>query len=191
MAQRNPPEVSVTDMMAHIRQQLARRRAGSPAVLGGGARAAGPPAEGPPLEDFRALKPHIDWHQILTGLKLAEEHVAVGADVPEMTSLPGPLRRLGRLIARCILILTRFITTRQREFNTAALGTIHNVHGMLRHLEQVQRENLQRLEALSARHNAAFNALNARMDRLERELTHGKQGLHAQDRRLGQLLEEV
>src|SRR5262249_62358402 len=111
--------------------------------------------------------------------------------LPELTRLPGPLRWLGLLVARGVVVLTRFITTRQRDFNDAAVGTLHNVHGMLRHLEQVQTENLKRLEALSAQQNAALGELAGRFERLQQELARNRQGLNAQDQRLSLLLAEV
>jgi O-antigen chain-terminating methyltransferase len=142
-------------------------------------------------DNFRGLRPHIEWHQILAGVRLAEHHAAVGTHPPELTRLPGPLRRVGLLIARVVVVLTRFLITRQRDFNDAAVGTLHNVHGMLRHLEQVQTENLKRLEALSAQQNTALAELAEQIERLQHELVQNRQGLHTQDQRLDGLLAEV
>jgi O-antigen chain-terminating methyltransferase len=187
MPHRNAPEATVAAMKATIRQHLAHRRAGPPL-----ARPDRTAPDRPPLPDnFRGLRPHIDWHQILAGVRLAEQHVPVGSHLPELTRLPGPLRWVGLLVARCVVVLTRFITTRQRDFNAAAIGTLHNVHGMLRHLEQVQTENLKRLEALSAQQNASLGELTGRIERLQEELARNRQGLNAQDQRLSLLLGEV
>jgi O-antigen chain-terminating methyltransferase len=187
MLHRNAPEASISAMKATIRQHLARRRAEAAGLR------EGRPSPGRPTmpDNFRPLRPHLDWHQIVEGVRLAEKHAAVGTELPELTRLPGPLRRLGLLLARCVLVLTRFLITRQRHFNTAAVGTLHNVHGLLRHLEQVHTENLKRLEALSAQQNAALGELAAQIARLQQDLVQNRQGLHAQDQRLSLLLGEV
>jgi hypothetical protein len=164
MADPAGPDLTVTDMMAAIRDQLARRRAGP--SLG-----RLPPAydTNPAGESPRLLETRIDWHQLLSGLGQAEtfcNHVGV---VPAMNRIPRPARYLARFIARCMLVATRFILNGQRAFNETALGTVNNLYGVMHYFEQVQRENLKRLQAELARQNARVEALTARVRELEAE----------------------
>lgn len=157
-----PVDRRVAEILSRVRQRLATRRAGETSVHLEQASAE---------EAFRGLRPYIDWHQLVAGLRLADEHAAAGTYVPELTRLPGPLRRLAQLIARGILLATAFITNRQRAYNQATLGTIRNVHGALRHLEQVEKENLLRLERVVARQNELLADLREQVRQLQTALS--------------------
>lgn len=179
------PELTIEEMMARIRAQLAARQAGH--VLD-----AAHPFDGDPClshsrtdpdhtpERYRGFKPHIDWHQFVCGLRTAEQYAAVANYLPELPRLPALLRQAAQLVARGILQVIRFVVNRQNAYNHAALGVILNVHGVLRHLEKVQTENVRRLEEVLARHRGAVEELRGQVGRLEEELARTRFLLEAQ-----------
>jgi hypothetical protein len=80
-------------------------------------------------------------------LRRVEGHADIGAGVPELTRFRGPLRFVARLLARAVLHLSRFLTSRQRECNYAVLNALRNNHRGLSRLEQELERQFQRLRA--------------------------------------------
>jgi hypothetical protein len=106
-----------------IRECLARRTAATGAVAA--------PAGGFDA-DLRAAS-----------LRRVEQHADIGAGVPELPRFRGPLRFVARLLARVVLYLSRFLTSRQREYNYAVLHALRNFHRGLSRLEEEQARQRQ------------------------------------------------
>jgi hypothetical protein len=185
MSDKDAPELSVAEMMARIRQHLAARRDpdvyanaashpfGTPPHLKGGLNGhpttTPNPVDGPTPQErrFRGYKPSVDWYQMMDGLRIAEKYCLIGKYVPELKRWPSPVRLTVRTFARALLLMTKFITNRQRAFNHCTLGALGNIHGVLHHFEKVQRENLQRIEDHLAQQDAEIRQLRARLADLE------------------------
>jgi hypothetical protein len=83
-------------------------------------------------------------------LRRVEKHADIAAGVPDLPRFRGPLRMLARLLARCVLHISRFLTSRQRECNYAVLSSLTNLHEGLVRLEAAQQRQLHELRALRA-----------------------------------------
>ncbi len=112
--------LDVEALKAQIRESAARRRA-VPA----------PPA--------------LDWDLLTASLRRVESHADIAAGPPDLPRFRGPWRLAARFLARVVLYLSRFLTSRQREYNHAVLTSLRNIHGGLRLLEESRREELRRL----------------------------------------------
>lgn len=100
------PEIDVDALMAEIRAEVMRARA-----AGGAPAAAGPaPGEG--------------WYGLLDQLRVAEQHVAVGIEVPPFGRYGGLKRRLARAAARVVLFFTQVTAQPQRVYNASALAAL-------------------------------------------------------------------
>jgi hypothetical protein len=80
-------------------------------------------------------------------LRRVEEHANIAAGVPDLPRFRGPMRVLARLIARCVLHISRFLTSRQRECNYAVLSSLRNLHEGLARLEEAHERQLRELRA--------------------------------------------
>jgi hypothetical protein len=80
-------------------------------------------------------------------LRRVERHADIAAGVPDLPRFRGPLRVLARLFARCVLHISRFLTSRQRECNYAVLTSLRNLHEGLARLEEAQERQLRELRA--------------------------------------------
>ncbi len=91
--------------------------------------------------------PGIDWDVLAASLTRVEKHADIAAaGAPDLPRFPGPLRLVGRFLGRVVLFCARFLTSRQREYNHAALSAMRNLHRAVCRLEQAQRDTLQRLQ---------------------------------------------
>src|SRR5947209_4805315 len=88
--------LDVEALKAEIRAAAARRR--------------GPPAP-----------PALDWDLLSAGLRRVEGHADIASGPPDLPRFRGPWRRAARFLARVVLYLSRFLTSRQREYNHAVL----------------------------------------------------------------------
>jgi hypothetical protein len=92
--------------------------------------------------------PGIDADLLEASLRQVEGYADLAACVPTWRQLRSPLR-LVRLAARClargVVIVSRFLTSRQREYNHAVLNSLQNVSRGLRGLEERQKAELQQL----------------------------------------------
>jgi hypothetical protein len=111
-------------LQAEIRESLARRRPADRAAAGG-----------------------FDADLRAASLRRVERHADIGAGVPELPRLRGPLRFVARLLARVVLYLARFLTSRQREYNYAVLSVLRNIDRGLSRLEQEQARQIRQLRA--------------------------------------------
>ena len=122
------------------------------------------------------------------GTALAEdigqvEKDARGVGMAPAVSGGNPLkRRLKSFLARVVLGLSRFITTRQREFNVSTLTALRDLVTSLRHLEQVKYQTQGRLDQRLER------ALQIQQE-TAKELRGLRAQFHGQERRLRLVLE--
>jgi hypothetical protein len=73
-------------------------------------------------------------------LQRVEQLADIGAGTPELPRFRGPLRLAARFLARVVLYLSRFLTSRQRESNHAVLNALRNFHQGLALLEEQQKK---------------------------------------------------
>lgn len=106
MIESDDPEIDVDALMAEIRAEVLRVR-----EAGGVALPAGPTAvEG--------------WYGVLDQLRIAEQHAAVGLEVPPFGRYGGLKRRLARAVARVVLFLTQVLAQPQRTYNASTLAAL-------------------------------------------------------------------
>jgi hypothetical protein len=101
------PEIDVDALMAEIRAEVMRARA---------AGGAPPAAVGP--------APGEGWYGLLEQLRVAEQHAAVGLEVPPFGRYGGLKRRLARATARVVLFLTQVTAQPQRTYNASLLAAL-------------------------------------------------------------------
>lgn len=106
-------EIDVDQLMAEIRDEVMRARA---------ATAATPSA---PLQPVAPVVVNdAGWYSLRDHLHVAEQHTAVGAEVPPFGRYSGPKRVVARALARIVIFLSQVITLPQRTYNGATLGAI-------------------------------------------------------------------
>ena len=100
----------------------------------------------------RGAAAEVAWHPggfdaevRAASLRRVERHADIGAGVPELPRFRGPLRLVARLLARVVLYLARFLTSRQRECNYAVLNSLRNLHRGLARVEEEQARQLRQL----------------------------------------------
>jgi hypothetical protein len=117
--------LDLATVKAEIRASLARRRSAGALALPGAFEA-----------DLRAAS-----------LSRVERLADIGAGVPELPRFRGPLRLAARLLARVVLYLARFLTSRQRECNYAVLNVLRSLHRGLARLEEEQARQFRQQRA--------------------------------------------
>lgn len=100
-------EIDVDALMAEIRAEVIRARAAGAGV---------PDAGGP--------TPGEGWYGVLDQLHVAEQHAAVGLEVPAFGRYGGLKRRLARAAARVVLFLTQVTVQPQRIYNVSSMGAL-------------------------------------------------------------------
>jgi hypothetical protein len=106
-------EIDVDQLMAEIRDEVLRERAVT-AVAPAATLAASAPA----------VANDAGWYSLRDHLHVAEQHTAVGAEVPPFGRYSGLKRIVARTMARIVIFLSQVITMPQRTYNGATLGAI-------------------------------------------------------------------
>jgi hypothetical protein len=101
-----------------------------------------------PLPPPAAAAPAFDWLEARRRLELAAD-VAIIAAPPHLESR-GPRRWLQTFLARVVIRLTRFITSRQADYNVCLLETARDVVEALHEVERQADENQQRIQQLES-----------------------------------------
>ena len=112
MIEPSNPEIDVDQLMAEIRDEVLRERAATSAALAA------------PLPSALVVTNDAGWYSLRDHLHVAEQHAAVGAEVPPFGRYRGPKRALARAIARIVIFLSQVITAPQRIYNGAMLGAV-------------------------------------------------------------------
>jgi O-antigen chain-terminating methyltransferase len=207
----DPQAVDLEALRAAVRDQVARKRVNGPPlheILG----AFGPagPAEGVLSGETQGMThapanskggtAAIPWGHVEAQLATLKDAAAVGNGAPDMRHRRGAKRWLARGVARCVAYLTRFITTRQSSFNTAAADSARALGQAVRALEQALEEQARRQEQAvdqileeqaRCQHFQSQQALQNLSRRLEAKFEEQtqrlRQGLQDHERRLVEL----
>ena len=139
MNERNPPSapadtLDLARLKAEIREALARRRA---------------------LGSVIEIPDTFNAELRTANLQRVEQLADIGAGAPELPRFRGTLRFAARLLARVVLYLSRFLTSRQRESNHAVLNALRNFHQGLARLEEQQRQLRADVERMAEQQRGA------------------------------------
>ncbi|MGH7173077.1 MAG: hypothetical protein ACRELF_19585 [Gemmataceae bacterium] len=131
----NQPDLDLDELKARIREQAAsmRERAAASIPL---------TTRGPSVWSF-------NWLEVKARLKIGAGLAQLGA-MPLLPRFHGLQRRLGLAAARAILFLTRFLTSRQTDFNVCLLDALREMGEALHSVESrvlQQQEQIRLLEA--------------------------------------------
>jgi hypothetical protein len=135
MSAANQPDLDLDELKARIREQAAsmRERAASAIPL---------PARGSSAWSF-------NWLEVKARLKICAGLAQLGA-VPLLPRFHGIQRRMALAASRLILYLTRFLTSRQTDFNVCLLDALREMGEALHSVETrvvQQQEQIRLLEA--------------------------------------------
>jgi|GEM_PF-3027834 hypothetical protein len=135
MSGTNQPDLDLDELKARIREQAAsmRERAAAATPL---------PPDGSSIWSF-------NWLEVKSRLKIAAGLAQLGV-MPLLPRFHGLKRRLALAASRIILYLTRFLTTRQSDFNVCTLDALRGMGEALHAIETrlvQQQEQIRLLEA--------------------------------------------
>jgi hypothetical protein len=135
MSGTNQPDFNLDELKARIREQAAgmRERAASATPL---------PPDGSSVWSF-------NWLEVKSRLKIAAGLAQLGV-LPLLPRFHGLKRRLALAASRVILYLTRFLTTRQSDFNVCALDALRGMGEALHAVETRVVEQQERIHLLEA-----------------------------------------
>lgn len=105
----------------------------------------------PECPDFAI--PPFNWPQLSITLTGIAPHAQVGTEMPPIRRYRGPFRYGAALVAKVVLYVSKFLTTRQREYNVALLEFVRELGEGVRNLELRvirQAERIRELEAALA-----------------------------------------
>lgn len=135
MSATNQPELNLDELKARIREQAASMRERAAASIPLAAR-------GPSVWSF-------NWLEVKARLKIGAGLAQLGA-VPLLPRFHGIRRKLALAASRVILFLTRFLTSRQTDFNVCLLDALREMGEALHSVESrvvQQQEQIRLLEA--------------------------------------------
>jgi ubiquinone/menaquinone biosynthesis C-methylase UbiE len=165
-------EFNTALLLAHLREAGARA---------GGAAPPGPPP--PPAADSQEAQAAVNWDRFDRHLLLAEQNAHIGAHPPR-TRYKGLKRAVARLVARCVLAVSRMIVNPQRQFNVSVVDALRDTQQSVRDLERGCRQFEQRVAEQD-------RAAAERLDGLKRALGSLRVSHLWQERRISLLLEEA
>lgn len=154
------PVIDVANVMASLRDEVARRHADTPGWQDASHATA-------------RTSNAAHWNQIYGSLNLAEQRAPVGSAVPPMVRFRGVKRIAARVVAKITLYLLQIVTIHQREFNFASIRSIRLLGKCLRDTEAAlaaQQAKAGQLEKRLARRESQLEALQARMTQVQSTL---------------------
>ena len=131
----NQPEFNLDELKARIREQAASMRERTATSI--------------PLTTRGSSVWSFNWLEVKTRLKIGAGLAQLGA-VPLLPRFHGIQRQLALAASRVILFLTRFLTSRQTDFNVCMLDALREVGEALHAVESrvvQQQEQIRLLEA--------------------------------------------
>lgn len=131
----NQPEFNLDELKARIREQAASMRERAAASI--------------PLTTRGASVWAFNWLEVKARLKIGTGLAQLGA-VPLLPRFHGIQRQLALAASRVILFLTRFLTSRQTDFNVCLLDALREMGEALHSVETrvvQQQEQIRLLEA--------------------------------------------
>jgi SAM-dependent methyltransferase len=111
------PGINVDEIMARVREEVARRKERGP-VAADYKSTASEPARG---------ASSINTSAIRLSISTAAVHAEVGTEVTPMLKFPKPLRGIAQLVGRIVLFFASFITFKQRNFNIVVVNTLRTI----------------------------------------------------------------
>jgi hypothetical protein len=135
MSETNPPDWDLDELKARIREQAASMRERAAASV--------------PLAARSSAAWSFNWLEVKSRLKIGAGLAHLGA-VPLLPRFHGLTRRLALAGAKVVLYLTRFLTSRQTDFNVCLLDALREMGEALHTVETrvvQQQEQIRLLEA--------------------------------------------
>lgn len=177
----SPASLSLSQLIHQIQDELTRLRlpAASPQLLTAprSVLADAPHAGTMP-------QPGLDWPRLSEDLHQVEKDARNVGVAPSHAGGNPIKRRIKSFLAKVVLGLSRFITTRQREFNVSTLTTLRDVVASLRRLEQAHCQIQQGIEHRLEQTDLVQHQVGRDFRQLRGQVL-------ALERRLGLLLEPV
>ena len=136
--------IDVDQLMAEIRAEITREREPSKAGQAASASLPGSVRSGSPADG-----PH--WFRIFDELNVAEQHSAIGTEIPAFSRLGPLMRRIARLTTRAVFYVLQVVTVHQRSYNIATIFALRQLSERVRELES----ELQTLRESTAREKGA------------------------------------
>ncbi|HTU16732.1 MAG TPA: hypothetical protein VMG10_01615 [Gemmataceae bacterium] len=153
----NQPDLDLDELKARIREQASSMRERAAASI--------------PLAARGASVWTFNWLEVKARLKIGAGLAQLGA-VPLLPRFHGMQRRLALAASRVILFLTRFLTSRQTDFNVCLLDALREMGEALHSVETrvvQQQEQIRLLEAtisqLQLRVGGSGSALRGELER--------------------------
>jgi hypothetical protein len=134
MSGMNPPDWDLDELKARIREQASSMRERTAAAV--------------PLTARSASAWSFNWLEVKSRLKIADGMARLGA-LPLLPRFRGVKRQIALAASRVVLLLTRFITSKQTDLNINLLLTLREMGEALHAIETrviQQQEQIQLLE---------------------------------------------
>lgn len=134
MSGTNHPDWDLDDLKAKIREQAAAMRERAAASV--------------PLAVHSSSGWSFNWLEVKSRLKIGTGLAQMG-NMPLLPRFRGLKRRIALVASRAVLILTRFLTSRQTDFNVCMLDTLREMGEALHAIETrviQQQEQIRQLE---------------------------------------------
>ncbi len=157
MSGTNDPDWDLDEWKARIREQAASMRERAAASV--------------PLAARSAAAWSFNWLEVKSRLKIGAGLAQLGA-VPLLPRFHGLKRRLALAASRGVLYLTRFLTSRQTDFNVCLLDALREMGEALHTIETrlvQQQEQIRLLEATVSQLQMRVSSGSGRRGELERK----------------------
>jgi hypothetical protein len=157
MSESNHPDWDLEELKARIREQAASMRERTAASV--------------PLAARSSAAWSFNWLEVKSRLKIGSGLAQLGA-VPLLPRFHGLTRRLALAGAKAILFLTRFLTSRQTDFNVCTLDALREMGEALHTVETrvvQQQEQIRLLEATVNQLQLRISSGSNRRGELERK----------------------
>ncbi len=157
MSGTNQPDWDLDELKAQIREQAASMRERAASSI--------------PLATRGSSAWSFNWLEVKSRLKIGAGLAQLGA-VPLLPRFHGLQRRLALAASRLILYLTRFLTSRQTDFNVCLLDALREMGEALHSVETrvvQQQEQIRLLEATLSQLQLRVTSGGGRRGELERK----------------------
>jgi hypothetical protein len=157
MSGTNDPDWDLDELKAHIREQAASMRERAAASV--------------PLAARSSAAWSFNWLEVKSRLKIGSGLAQLGA-MPLLPRFHGLKRRLALAASRVVLYLTRFLTSRQTDFNVCLLDALREMGEALHTVETrvvQQQEQIRLLEAAISQLQLRVSSGPSRRGELERK----------------------
>ncbi|HEY7156633.1 MAG TPA: hypothetical protein VH575_21875 [Gemmataceae bacterium] len=157
MSGTNDPDWDLDELKARIREQAAGMRERAAAAV--------------PLAARSSAAWSFNWLEVKSRLKIGARLAQLG-EMPLLPRFHGLKRRLALAASRVVLLLTRFLTSRQTDFNVCLLDALREMGEALHTVETrlvQQQEQIRLLEATVSQLQMRVSSGSGRRSELERK----------------------